>query len=99
MSNNESLNINIIKEFEKLVNYIYNQIDINNNIKEKTANQFRLKNIKNSLSMIKKYNKELNNETINETNNSSEFSQIASIHSGSMIGILDCDAAFIHIKY
>ena len=66
MSNNESLNINIIKEFEKLVNYINTQIDINNNIKEKTANQFRLKNIKNSLSMIKKYNKELNNETINE---------------------------------
>jgi len=67
MSNNESLNINIIKEFEKLINYIHNQIDINNNnIKDKTANQFRLKNIKNSLSMIKKYNKELNNETINE---------------------------------
>ena len=66
MSNNESLNINIIKEFEKLVKYINNQIDINNNIKEKTANQFRLKNIKNSLSMIKKYNKELNNETIKE---------------------------------
>ena len=69
MANNESLNINVIKEFERLVNYVYSLIDEyskTKNIKELTANQFRLKHIKNSLSMIKKYNKELNNDTINE---------------------------------
>lgn len=64
-----SLNNNIIKEFEKLVNYINNQIDIskkNNNVKEATANSFRLKHIKLSLSLIKKYQKELNIETLQE---------------------------------
>ena len=64
-----SLNNNIIEEFEKLVNYINHQIDLskqNNNIKEATANSFRLKHIKLSLILIKKYQKELNNETLNE---------------------------------
>lgn len=63
------INYNIIKEFEKLVKYINLQIDIskkNNNIKESTANSFRLKHIKLSLSLIKKYSKELNIETIKE---------------------------------
>jgi len=69
MSNNESLNINIIKEFERLVSYVQSQIDINKqNIKELTANQFRLKQIKNSLSIIKKYNKELSENTLKELN-------------------------------
>ena len=56
------LNENIIKEFEKLLQFIQKQIDTANDNK----NKFRYKNLKNALNIIKKYNEEI---TINNLNN------------------------------
>lgn len=55
---NDTLNPNnkfIIDEFIKLSKYIQYQIDNANDTKEKNTNQFRLKNIKNAIKIIKKY--------------------------------------------
>lgn len=48
-------NKKIIDEFIKLSKYIQYQIDNATNTKEKNTNQFRLKNIKNSIKIIKNY--------------------------------------------
>ena len=75
------LNITIIQEFEKFVNFIQNEIDIaktNKDTKKAVANTFRLKQIKNALSIIKKYPKELSIETLKE------FSQFQGIGKGTI---------------
>ena len=56
------INENIIKEFEKLLLFIQKQIDYSNDNKDK----FRYKNLKNALSIIKKYKEPL---TLNNLNN------------------------------
>ncbi len=60
------MNSVIVKEFEKLVNYVQSQIDNSTDVKVKTANTFRLKQIKNALSTIKKYPEELTIENLKE---------------------------------
>ena len=59
-------NSNIITEFEKLVKVIENDLNNSNDMKTKTANTFRLRQTKNSLSIIKKYPKTINNDTIDD---------------------------------
>ena len=55
MSNNQSLNQTIVREFEKLVNFVQHQLDEDKTDKKKhIANTFRLKQIKNALTTIKK---------------------------------------------
>ena len=59
-SNTQSLNQNIVSEFEKLVSFVQLEIDQakeRKNQKEAVANSFRLKQIKNALATIKKYPK------------------------------------------
>jgi len=56
----------IIKEFDKLLLYIQSLSDNITNEKEKIANKFKLKNIKNALNIIKKYPKVITLENINE---------------------------------
>ena len=75
------INTTIIQEFEKLVDFIQNDIDIaktNKDTKKTVANTFRLKQIKNALSIIKKYPKELTIETLKE------FSQFQGIGKGTI---------------
>lgn len=81
MSNTESLNISIIKEFDKLVKLIQIEIDQareKKDIKVATANTFRLKNTKNALAIIKKYPKKIT------LNNLDEFAQLPGIGKGTM---------------
>lgn len=59
-------NSNIIAEFEKLVKVIENDLNNSNDMKTKTANTFRLRQTKNVLSIIKKYPKTINNNTIDD---------------------------------
>ncbi len=69
MSNTQSLNQNIVGEFEKLVNFVQLEIDQakeNKNQKEATANTFRLKQIKNALATIKKYPKKLSKDNLDD---------------------------------
>lgn len=49
------MNTLIISEFEKLVSFIGEEIDKTQDLKKNTANQFRLRQIKNVLSILKKY--------------------------------------------
>ncbi len=63
------MNQNIINEFEKLVNFVQFEIDQSKekkNQKEITANTFRLKQIKNVLSIIKNYPKKISIDNLNE---------------------------------
>ena len=64
-----SYNDIIIKEFERLIKSIQNDIDnakkINND-KSVMVNTFRQKNIKNSLNIIKKYNKKISIDNLSE---------------------------------
>ena len=64
MSNNDI----IIKEFEKLIKSIQHDIDIlkNSDDKKITSHTFRLKNIKNSLNIIKKYPKKITIDNLSE---------------------------------
>lgn len=74
-------NTQIINEFKKLVNYVRYLIDVSireKNTKEQTANTFRLRQINNSLTTIKKYNKVLNLENLKE------FSQFPGIGKGTI---------------
>ena len=66
MSNTESLNQNIISEFNKLVSFIQQEIDNSNDKKQESVNSFRLKQIKNILNLIKKFPKKITNENIKE---------------------------------
>jgi hypothetical protein len=63
------MNQNIINEFEKLVNFIQLEIDKSKekkNQKEIIANTFRLKQIKNTIVIIKKYPINLSLHNLNE---------------------------------
>ena len=76
-----SNNIKIISEFEKLVSFIQNEIDnmkLPSDTKMKTANIFRLKQIKNALYTIKKFPK-----TITEKN-LEEFAELPGIGKGTI---------------
>ena len=75
------LNKNIINEFQKLANFIQLEIDYYKKEKDNkmaTSNIFRLKSIKNILTILKKYTKEINNDTIDE------FSKIKGISKGTI---------------
>ena len=60
------INSNIIIEFEKLVNFIQQHIESLTDTELITLNAFRLKQIKNALIIIKKYNKEITIDNIKE---------------------------------
>lgn len=75
------MNQNIINEFEKLVNFIQLEIDKSKekkNQKEIIANTFRLKQIKNTIVIIKKYPINLSIHNLNE------FSQLPGIGKGTI---------------
>jgi DNA polymerase/3'-5' exonuclease PolX len=81
MSNVQSLNQNIVKEFERLISFI--QLEIDNarekkDIKTATANTFRLKQIKNATTIIKKYPKKLTLDNLDD------FSQLPGIGKGTI---------------
>ncbi len=81
MSNTESLNLNIIQEFEKLINFIQLEIDNAKESKDQkvaTANTFRLKQIKNVLAIIKKYPKKIS------LDNLEDFSQLQGVGKGTI---------------
>jgi len=68
-SNNQSLNQNIVSEFERLVSFIQLEIDNAREMKDKKlglVNSFRQKQIKNALTTIKKYPKKITNENLKE---------------------------------
>jgi len=68
-SNIQSLNQNIVSEFERLVNFIQTEIDNAKeakNKKQEIANSFRQKQIKNALNLIKNFPKKITNDNINE---------------------------------
>jgi len=65
-------NKNIIDEFERLVNFIQKEIDDNKEIKDKkkeTANNFRFRQNKKVLNIIKKFPNEITNDNIDVFNN------------------------------
>ena len=79
MTDITALNYDIITEFEKLVNFIQIEIDtakLKKNIKLTLVNTFRLKQIKNALDTIKKYQKKITLVNIDE------FSQFPGIGKG-----------------
>jgi DNA polymerase/3'-5' exonuclease PolX len=71
-------NITIINNFIKLINYVQLQIDTLKNSKERTANIFRLKQLKNVLIIIKKYPNEITKENLNE------FSELPGVGKGTI---------------
>jgi len=76
----------IIKEFERLIKSIQNDIDNSKKInddKSVTINTFRLKNIKNSLNIIKKYKKKIS------IDNLSEFKEFKGIGKGTIERIVE----------
>lgn len=75
------MNIKIINEFEKLVNYLKYTIDLAKKSSDQkiiTANIFRLKQISNSLQIIKKFPQKISKKNINE------FSQLPGIGKGTI---------------
>jgi DNA polymerase/3'-5' exonuclease PolX len=68
----------IIEQFEKLVKSIQFDIDKSNNIKDKTSNNFRLKQTKNILAIIKKY------QHMITLNNLKEFGELPGIGKGTL---------------
>ena len=68
----------IIDEFNKLIKFIEFNLNKSENNKEKIANTFRLKQIKNILLIIKKYSEEIN------LNNLKEFSKLDGIGIGTI---------------
>lgn len=75
------MNYNIITQFEKLINFVQKNLDdaiASKNIKDATANKFRLKQIKNALLTIKKYPYELT------LNNIEEFKELPGIGKGTI---------------
>jgi DNA polymerase/3'-5' exonuclease PolX len=80
-SKSQDFNQNIISEFERLVKFIQEQIDNTREIKDKKqelVNNFRHKQIKNVLNIIKKFPKKITNENI------SEFNKIQGIGKGTI---------------
>lgn len=81
MSNTQALNQNIVSEFEKLVNFVQTEIDSSRETQDKKANivnTFRQKQIKNALSVIKKYQKNITLDNIHE------FAQLPGIGKGTV---------------
>lgn len=81
MSNPNSLNPNLVSEFQKLVNFIQIEIDtakIKKDVKLATANSFRLKQVTNALNTIKKYPKKITLDNIDE------FAQFPGIGKGTI---------------
>jgi DNA polymerase beta len=79
--NTQSLNQNIVSEFERLVNFIQLEIDNAREMKDKKlglVNSFRQKQIKNALTTIKKYPKKITNENLEE------FSEFPGIGKGTV---------------
>ena len=81
MSNIQSLNQNIVSEFERLVNFI--QLEIDNareskDTKQGLVNSFRQKQIKNALNLIKKFPKKITNDNLKE------FSELPGIGKGTI---------------
>jgi len=68
MSNTQSLNQNIISEFERLISFIQYEIDNAKDKKQGLVNSFRKKQINNALNLIKKFPKKITKENINEFN-------------------------------
>jgi DNA polymerase beta len=68
MSNTQSLNQNIVSEFERLISFIQYEIDNAKDKKQGLVNSFRKKQIKNALNLIKKFPKKITKENINEFN-------------------------------
>lgn len=63
------MNTNILDEFNRLIAFIQEEIDIltaKKNLKALTANQYRLKQIKNVLNILKNYKKEITIDNYNE---------------------------------
>lgn len=74
-------NNNIINEFERLTKFIQIEIDQareKKDVKQSTANTFRLKNTKNVLSILKKYPKKITDATLDE------FSELPGIGKGTV---------------
>lgn len=77
----ESHNTKIINEFERLVGFVNEELDqaqTNKDLKKVTANQFRIRQIKNVLSILKKYPKKIT------LDNYSELKDIQGIGKGSI---------------
>jgi DNA polymerase/3'-5' exonuclease PolX len=73
------MNLNILKQFNKLLYQINYDIDVSTDIIENRKNLFRLKSIENSIEIIKKFNKNL---IIKE--NLKELSKLEGIGSGTI---------------
>jgi len=81
MSNDESLNLNIINEFTKFINYLQHLVDdskATGDTKTITANTFRLRQTKNSLQIIKKYSKKITLDNI------ADFAELPGIGKGTI---------------
>jgi DNA polymerase/3'-5' exonuclease PolX len=81
MSDDELLNINIINEFTKFINYLQHLVDASKSTgdtKTITANTFRLRQTKNSLQIIKKYPKKITLDNI------ADFAELPGIGKGTI---------------
>ena len=81
MSNDELLNLNIINEFTKFINYLQHLVDASKttgDTKTITANTFRLRQTKNSLQIIKKYSKKITLDNI------ADFAELPGIGKGTI---------------
>jgi DNA polymerase/3'-5' exonuclease PolX len=77
----ESLNLNIINEFTKFINYLQHLVDdskATGDTKTITANTFRLRQTKNSLQIIKKYSKKITLDNI------ADFAELPGIGKGTI---------------
>ena len=80
MSDDE-LNLNIINEFTKFINYLQHLVDASKSTgdtKTITANTFRLRQTKNSLQIIKKYQKKITLDNI------ADFAELPGIGKGTI---------------
>ena len=68
----------IIEQFEKLIKYIQYQLNQITGIKEKTSNNFRLKQLKNILAILKKYQYEI------KLDNLKDFGELPGIGKGTL---------------
>ena len=81
MSDDELLNLNIINEFTKFINYLQHLVDASKSTgdtKTITANTFRLRQTKNSLQIIKKYSKKITLDNI------ADFAELPGIGKGTI---------------
>ena len=81
MSDSELINLNIINEFTKFINYLQHLVDASKSTgdtKTITANTFRLRQTKNSLQIIKKYPKKITLDNI------ADFAELPGIGKGTI---------------